>query len=58
MKCEICGKDNLSLKCCNKCHTVFCWSCGLGKNYPLKLEHVNINSVCPKCGSSNVIIAV
>jgi len=53
MKCEICGKDNLSLKQCNKCQTVFCSSCGLGKDYPLKIEHTQVYSTCPKCESTN-----
>lgn len=53
MKCDMCGRDNLSLKQCKECQAVFCWACGLGKDYPLKLEPVEVHSACPKCGSTN-----
>ena len=53
MKCDICSKDNLSLKQCKECPTIFCSSCGLGNDYPLKIEPTQVYSTCPKCGSAN-----
>jgi len=53
MKCDMCGKDNLSLKRCNECQTVFCWNCGIGKDYPLEKEPTQVHSACPKCGNTN-----
>ena len=53
MQCDMCDRDNISLKKCNNCQTVFCSSCGLGKDYPLKLEPTEVYSTCPKCGSTN-----
>lgn len=55
MKCDKCGRDNMSLKQCQECHMVFCWSCGLGNDYRLTPEPVQVQSICPKCGSANFI---